>query len=172
MICILMGVCGSGKTVVGEALAKELNIVFRDADEFHSVENKTKMAQSIPLTDEDRLPWLQAINKFILKMMETGNSGVLTCSALKKQYRQILLDGCSDSCKNDCSKVMIIYLKGSQECIQQRLEKRTGHFMPPALLKSQFSTLEEPKADESFCVNVEIDEKSVSEIVKNILGVL
>ncbi|VDI02605.1 gluconokinase [Mytilus galloprovincialis] len=108
-----MGVCGSGKTVVGEALANELNIVFRDADEFHSVENKNKMAQSIPLTDE-----------------------------------------------------------GSQECIQKRLEKRTGHFMPPALLKSQFSTLEEPTADESFCATVEIDEKSVSEIVKNILGIL
>lgn len=104
--------------------------------------------------------------------METGNSGVLTCSALKKQYRQILLDNCTNSCSNDSNKVMIIYLKGSQECIQKRLEKRTGHFMPPALLKSQFSTLEEPTADESFCATVEIDEKSVSEIVKNILGIL
>lgn len=172
MNLILMGVCGSGKTVVGEALAKELNIVFRDADEFHSVENKNKMAQSIPLTDEDRLPWLQAINKYILQRIETGSSGILTCSALKKQYRQILLYNCTDSCENDCSTVKIIYLKGSEECIQQRLEKRSGHFMPPALLKSQFSTLEEPTSDEMLSVTVETDGKSVSDIVKNILGIL
>ena len=133
---IIMGVSGSGKTSVGEALAKELGWDFYDADDFHPPENVAKMANGIPLNDSDRASWLVALHDLILSSLKADRLGVLACSALKESYRQQLLDGNPD--------VQIIYLKGSYDLIWARMQKRTDHYMKPHMLQSQFDTLEEP----------------------------
>jgi 6-phosphogluconate dehydrogenase len=130
-----MGVSGSGKTTVGRALAKALNIPFYDADDYHPSDNVAKMKAGQPLTDTDRRPWLEDLAKHIQHWCETGG-GVLACSALKESYRQILL--------SSGVPVQWIYLKGDLEMIQQRIQLRSGHFMPASLLQSQFDALEEP----------------------------
>lgn len=131
MKIIIMGVSGSGKTTVGELLSWELGWRFFDADDFHSEANRAKMAGGVPLTDEDRADWLAAL-KTVLK--ENADC-VLACSALKEAYRSVL--------RVDES-VRFVYLKGTFEQVQSRLERRTGHYMPAKLLHSQFETLEEP----------------------------
>lgn len=136
MIIVLMGVCGCGKTTVGEKLAERLGCGFSDADGFHPVANVEKMRAGIPLTDEDRWPWLRALRAAIEGWQAEGASHVFACSALKHVYREIL------SPKDD---VVFVYLKGSAEVIGPRLRARQGHYMNPALLESQFATLEEPK---------------------------
>jgi gluconokinase len=137
MIIILMGVSGSGKTTIGERLAQALGWPFYDGDQFHPPANVAKMQQGMPLTDEDRWPWLQVLRTHIETWVQQGMSAVLACSALKQAYREYLII--------DEAEVKLVYLKGDYDLIQERLAQRRGHFMPPGLLASQFATLEEPK---------------------------
>ena len=131
-----MGVAGSGKTSVGQGLADRLRCPFSDADSFHSEANRAKMAAGIPLTDEDRLPWLRAIGEAIRDAGLRGGDHVFACSALKAEYRRIL------DPRHECK---LVYLHGSRELLAERLAGRRGHFFNPDLLQSQLDTLEEPK---------------------------
>ncbi len=133
---LVMGVSGCGKSSVGMALADMLGWKFLDADDFHPPENIAKMSAGIPLNDQDRQPWLAALHDQLVKVIETGNHPVLACSALKEQYRQILLDGLPE--------IALVYLKGDFDLIWSRMQARTGHYMKAEMLKSQFDTLEEP----------------------------
>jgi gluconokinase len=143
-----MGVSGSGKSTVGEALAKRLGWLYEDGDKFHPASNVAKMSAGQPLTDEDRWPWLRAIADEIDRLSAAGVHVVIACSALRRIYRDILIHG-----RND---VRIVYLDGTQALIAERLRRRKGHFMPPELLTSQFKTLEPPDRDE-HSVTVSID---------------
>ena len=133
---ILMGVSGSGKTVVGTRLAEKLRCDFLDGDNFHPPANIEKMKHGIPLTDEDRLPWLRNLHAEISARLNQGKSGVLACSALKESYRTILREG--------NTQVRFVYLKVDRETLEERLKKRSGHFFPKELLDSQLATLESP----------------------------
>ena len=137
---IVMGVSGSGKSTIGEALAKRLSWRYEDGDKFHPAGNVAKMAAGQPLTDEDRWPWLGAIADQIDRLSAAGVRSVIACSALRRVYRDILVHGCQD--------VRLVYLNGTQALIADRLSRRKGHFMPQGLLTSQFNTLEPPTADE------------------------
>ena len=139
-VIVVMGVASSGKTSLGERLARHLGWPFRDADSFHPPENVAKMSGGTPLDDDDRKPWLAAIAAWIDDLRATGRNGIVTCSALKKRYRDVIV--------GDRPDVALVYLKGSRELIGQRMAARQHHFMPPALLDSQFAALEEPGADE------------------------
>jgi gluconokinase len=136
MFILIMGVTGSGKTTIGKLLSASLGWPFFDADDFHSAENVCKMASGVPLTDEDRRPWLQELHRLISHRTEEGESGVLACSALKQEYRSML---CSDN------PVEVVYLKAQPQLIRSRLQRRRGHYMPPELIESQFRDLEEPQ---------------------------
>jgi gluconokinase len=138
---IVMGVSGSGKTTIAALLAQELGWRFEDGDWFHPKANVEKMESGTPLTDVDRKPWLEAIAAWIEGLRANGGHGVVACSALKRRYRDILARAGHDT-------VRFIYLKGDKATIAKRMTARHGHFMPPALLESQFATLEEPSADE------------------------
>lgn len=139
-----MGVSGSGKTTVASLLAARLGWRLAEADEFHPPENVEKMRNAVPLTDEDRRPWLDAIARWIDGVRASGGRGVVTCSALKRSYRERLAGG-----RND---VRFVYLRGSYELIAGRIAKRKHAYMPPALLRSQFDALEEPGSDEDALV--------------------
>src|SRR4051794_8430003 len=154
-----MGVAGSGKTTIGEKLAQRLGWPYEDGDRFHPKANVEKMSAGHPLTDDDRWPWLQAIADEIDLVCERGEHVVIGCSALKRAYRDVLVHGRDD--------VKIVYLEGSEALIAQRLKARKGHFMPPALLESQFDALQPPGADE-HPVTVSID-ASVEAVVGDIL---
>ena len=130
-----MGVCGSGKTTVGEALAAAVNCVFLDADDFHPPENVAKMASGQPLTDDDRWPWLDRIARELREILARGEHAVLACSALKQAYRERL---------ERAGDVRIVYLKGDEAIIAARLAARQHAYMPPSLLPSQLAALEEP----------------------------
>ena len=132
-----MGVSGSGKTTVGNILAAKLGWQFADGDDFHPADNIEKMRRGSPLTDEDRCPWLRSLREYIAGTCERGEDLVLACSALSHDYREYL-----SADNSGC--VRFVYLKGSEELIRQRLANRTGHFMPPSLLRSQFQALEPP----------------------------
>jgi gluconokinase len=156
---VVMGVAGSGKSTIGEKLAERLGWTYEDGDRFHPKANVEKMSAGHPLTDEDRWPWLRAIADEIDRICKKDEHVVIGCSALKRAYRDVLVHGRDD--------VRIVYLDGSRELIAQRLAARKGHFMPPALLESQFKTLQPPGADERP-VTVSID-ASVEAIVEDIL---
>jgi len=143
MIVIVFGVSGAGKTTIGKLLAQELGWKFYEADDFHSQASIDKMHAGVPLTDEDRQPWLDDLRKLIERSVSTKEDAVLACSALKKAYRQRLR-------VND--EVKFVYLRGSYELIADQVQKRHGHFMDPGLLKSQFDTLEEPEPNENAVV--------------------
>ena len=132
---IIMGVAGSGKSTLGQALARRLGWEFIDADDLHPCRNVEKMSRGVPLTDADRAPWLRALSRRIIRRLARGCSGVLACSALKAAYRQKL---------RVSPAVLFVYLKGAPDLLEGRLRSRSGHFMPPALLESQFADLEEP----------------------------
>lgn len=140
IIVVVMGVSGSGKTTVSALLAGKLGCQFQEGDELHPKANVDKMRSGTPLTDADRMPWLRKIAEEIDGWRARRESGVLTCSALKRAYRDIIIGNRPD--------VTLVYLKGSQDLIRQRMAARHEHFMPVALLDSQFATLEEPKSDE------------------------
>jgi gluconokinase len=158
MILIVMGVSGCGKTTTGEMLAERLKCDFADADSFHSQANKDKMHKGIPLTDDDRWPWLKAIRASIVEKQADGTTHVYACSALKRVYRDILRDGDTD--------VTFVYLKGTPELLQERIKTRKGHFFDPALLQSQLDTLEPPGADEAIEADISM---SPEEIVEKVL---
>ena len=149
MIMLLMGVSGCGKTTVGEQLAERLGWPYQEGDALHPPANVAKMAGGTPLTDADRLPWLAAVAAWIDARREAGECGVVSCSALKRAYRQLLID--------DHTDVQLVYLQGSRNQLAERLAARTGHYMPAGLLDSQLATLEEPTAAEQPLV-VTIDQ--------------
>ena len=136
MVILLMGVSGCGKTTVGRLLAERLGWPFHDGDDYHPPENVEKMSRHQPLTDADRRPWLETLAGMIRRWIDRGENAILACSALSHEARQMLGVNHPD--------VILVYLKGSYDLIQQRLLARKDHFMPPGLLASQFATLEEP----------------------------
>ncbi len=161
MIVILMGVTGTGKSTVGRALAQTTGWQFADADDFHSEANKAKMRASIPLTDEDREPWLRSLHEKILEWHRNNADAILACSALKESYRATLTaDVPPDS-------IRLVYLTGPASVILERLEARQGHYMPPSLLPSQIATLEPPRN----AIEISITQ-TVPAIVQEILAAL
>lgn len=148
MIVIVMGVSGAGKSRIGELLAERLGCRFTDGDSFHSAANKDKMAHGIPLTDEDRWPWLGTIRAEIETYIEAGEDAVFTCSSLKRSYRDVLRG-------NTPELVRFVYLHGDRETLGERLGARSGHFFNPALLDSQLRALEVPGPDEAVEVGIE-----------------
>jgi gluconokinase len=161
-VLIVMGVSGSGKSTVGGLLASRLHWEFEDADWFHPASNVEKMHKGVPLTDDDRLPWLNAVAAWIDATRQSGGHGVIACSALKRRYRDILI--------GDRSDVRLVYLQGDEGLIARRIATRHEHFMPSSLLHSQFEALEEPGPAESPVV-VSI-EPTPREIVSNVMAVL
>jgi gluconokinase len=135
-----MGVSGVGKTTVARLLAERLGVPYGEADDFHPAANLAKMSAGIPLDDADRLPWLAALGDWLGACRAAGTGAVITCSALTRRYREVLRASCPDA--------YFLHLVGSRELIADRLARRTGHFMPPALLASQFAALEPLAADE------------------------
>jgi gluconokinase len=136
-VYVLMGVSGSGKSTVGRALAQELDCPFYDGDDFHAPENVAKMARGIPLDDTDRYPWLARLNDLISDHLTRGETAVVTCSALKKQYRDRLRAGNQST--------VFVYLEGDFDLIWRRMKRRHGHFMKSEMLKSQFEALQAPE---------------------------
>ncbi|MBE9006907.1 gluconokinase [Fortiea sp. LEGE XX443] len=163
MIVILMGVAGSGKTTIGQALAATIEWEFCDADWFHSTTAKEKMNRGEPLTDVDRQPWLQSLQTAIAQWLQEKKNVILACSTLKASYRQIL-------CNND-PQVKLVYLQGSYELIEQRLRDRLGHFMNANLLQSQFDTLEVPTAGEAIYIDISQDLEAIVQEIRNFLRV-
>jgi gluconokinase len=139
-IYVVMGVSGCGKTLIGEGLARALDVEFVEGDAYHPPENVARMTAGIPLTDADRQGWLAALAARIAEAKRAGMGLVVSCSALKRSYRDLLRAGAAD--------VRFVFLKGSRELIAARLAGRQGHYMPPSLLDSQLATLEEPSPDE------------------------
>lgn len=151
-----MGVAGCGKSTIGKRLAARLSLPFIEGDDFHSKENVLKMSSGIPLTDEDRYPWLQTLSHQ-LQLHEKSTGAVLACSALKEDYRRVLQNGLQE-------KIEWIYLEGTEKTLRERMKKRKNHFMPQALLQSQLATLEKPVYAHTFSI-----EKDPEAIVKEIL---
>lgn len=141
-----MGVSGSGKSTVGAALAQRLRVPFADADDFHPPANVAKMSSGEPLDDDDRYPWLEAIGEWLASH---PGGGVMSCSALKRKYR--------DQLREHCGEIEFVHLYGSTEVIGKRQASRPGHFMPPSLLASQFKTLEPLEPDERG-VTIDVDQ--------------
>ncbi len=143
---VVMGVSGSGKSTVGTALAQRSSVPFVDADSLHPPANIAKMAAGEPLDDDDRYPWLERVGEWL---GDHRNGGVVSCSALKRRFR--------DQLRGHCPQVQFLHLSGSADIISRRLAARTGHFMPVALLRSQLDTLEPLGADEAG-VTVDLDQ--------------
>ena len=154
-ILILMGVTGSGKTTIGHLLSEDLGWKFFDADDFHPDANVEKMKRGVPLSDDDREPWLFRLRELIGKWLGANQNAVLACSALKESYRKILLVD---------ERVQLVYLKGDSELIGNRITNRSGHYMNPVLLESQFQTLEEPVG--CFQIDVSIPPHQIVRAIK------
>jgi carbohydrate kinase (thermoresistant glucokinase family) len=164
MVLVLMGVSGCGKSTTGTRLAKLLGWPFRDADSFHPQANIDKMSKGLPLTDDDRQPWLAAIAGWIDDRLAGNESGIVSCSALKRAYRRVIV--------GDRPGVRLVYLKGDMALIGDRISRRKNHFMPPALLESQFNALEEPQADErALSVSIVMPPRRVVETIVQQLGI-
>jgi len=150
---VAMGVSGSGKSTVGAALAQRLRVPFADADDFHPPANIAKMTAGEPLNDDDRYPWLESIGEWLAERCDSG--GVMSCSALKRKYR--------DQLRHHCPDVEFLHLSGTPEVIAKRQASRAGHFMPASLLASQFDTLEPLTEDERGNI-IDVDQ-SIDSIV-------
>lgn len=137
---IVMGVSGSGKTTLAEGIAKTMGWIFAEGDDFHSEANVEKMRSGVPLTDDDRWPWLRSIGEWIDGHESGGRSAVITCSALRRVYRDLLREG--------RPTVKFCHIDVPQDVLERRLAARTGHYMPPSLLPSQLATLEPLQSDE------------------------
>lgn len=162
---VVMGVAGSGKSTIAAALSQQLGWACAEADEFHPQANIVKMTQGTPLQDADRWPWLLEIQDWMTAHAATGKSTVLTCSALKQSYRQLLFDA--------QGRVQFIHLDGGADLIGRRMQGREGHFMPPTLLPSQFATLEPLTAAELAAGSLRLDiSNSPEEIVTAVLAAL
>lgn len=157
---IVMGVSGSGKTTIGRMLAEEIGAEFLDADDFHPPENVQKMSEGLPLTDEDRFPWLDTLREEMALRIDHDERVVLACSALKHTYRERI---------SKDVPIEFIYLKGSFDVIEGRLIERKEHFMQSSLLESQFETLEEPDLREALFVSIN---QAPEEIVRIIVSSL
>ena len=157
MIVIVFGVSGAGKTTIGKLLAGDLNWRFYEADDFHSPANIEKMRNGFPLTDADRGPWLERLREQITRSLAAKENAVVACSALKRRYRKQL---------HVSDEVKFVFLRGDYALIETQLRRRFGHFMNPALLKSQFADLEEPAPDEDV-ITIELG-PSPRELVKEI----
>ena len=158
-VIILFGVSGAGKTTIGQLLAEDLGWQFYDGDDFHPPANVEKMKQGIPLTDEDRTPWLDALRLLVLTLAQRGEPAIVTSSALKRAYREHIL--------GDTENASFVYLRGDYELIRERLEDRRMHFMKPDLLESQFQALEEPK--DSLVVDIRQNPKAIVSYIKESL---
>jgi gluconokinase len=170
VVVVVMGVCGSGKSTVGQALANKLSCRFEDADKYHSTENISKMQNGTPLTDMDRLPWLQSLHRILLNWVKQSSLGILACSALKMSYRNILIG--KDTCSEDISEhCVFVVLEGSMELIEKRMKERNEHFMPQQLLKSQLEALEIPSLSTEKCIICDIN-NTIEYIVDYIVGKL
>ena len=146
-VLVLMGVSGCGKSVVGTAVARQWGADFQDADHWHTPGAVAKMAAGLPLTDDDRAPWLQCLREKIIAATPPDGRTVLACSALRRCYRDALRTGQNG--------VQFVYLSGSKELIADRMSRRRHEYMPAALLDSQFAALEEPASDEAVTVSIE-----------------
>jgi gluconokinase len=161
MIVVVIGVSGSGKSTIGTELARALRCQFLEGDELHSQDNIDKMRGGTPLTDADRAPWLAAVHARIVEYSQRGEDLVVACSALKREYREVLGRGVT---------ISWVYLKGSPALIRSRLEQRRGHFMTSELLASQFAALEEPLTD-AIVVDIESPPDAiVAAIVRRLSG--
>lgn len=159
-VYVLMGVSGSGKSTVGQALARELDCPFYDGDDFHSAENVARMSRGVPLDDSDRYPWLARLNALIADQLARGETAVLTCSALKKKYRDQLREGNRHT--------VFVYLEGDFELIWERMAKRRKHYMKPEMLKSQFEALEPPDAAEAYRIGVDQDVDAIVRAIRSL----
>lgn len=155
---VVMGVAAAGKSTIGVALARALGVDFVEGDDYHPAENRQRMAAGIPLTDADRHGWLCALAERLAEAARDGSGLVISCSALKRSYRDILRTGAGTA--------RFIYLRGDRELFADRMASRRGHFMPPSLLDSQLATLEEPTADEGAWIADA--SASVEEIVRSL----
>jgi gluconokinase len=173
IVILLMGVSGSGKTTIGRLLADSLHWEFSDGDSFHSPENIDKMGRGIPLSDADRMPWLQDLQTAIKQWLQADKNVILACSALKDSYRQFLTSDSNSDIQNEWSqdhRIKIVYLKGSYELIQKRLQERQNHYMSRKLLNSQFDSLEEPR--NVICVDIANSQSVIIEQIKTALDTL
>jgi len=150
-----MGVTGSGKTTAGRKLAESLGWKYFDADDFHSAANVAKMKNGVPLNDEDRKPWLESLQRLIQERLANDQPAVLACSALKESYRDVLIID---------ERVKLVYLKGDYDLIKARLSARSNHYMNPALLESQFQTLEEPIG--ALCIDIQSSPGEIVAIIR------
>jgi gluconokinase len=160
-IIIVMGVSGAGKTTVGRQLAEALGWEFLDGDDFHPPANVARMARGEPLTDADRDPWLDRLQAFIAQRLAAGEPAVLAASALKRDYRRRLHTG--------DRRVALVFLRGDYDLIQSRLGRRRDHYMPPALLKSQFATLEPP--EDALAIDIAQTPAAIVREIRAALGV-
>jgi gluconokinase len=158
---VIMGVCGSGKSLIGAALARELGVEFVEGDALHPPDNVKRMAAGVPLTDDDRQGWLAAIAARLRDARREGVGLVVSCSALKRKYRDVLRSAGD-------AEVRFVFLAGDRALVAERLANRRGHFMPPSLLDSQLTTLEEPSPDEGAwtCDIRQTPESIVAEVVR------
>jgi gluconokinase len=162
MVVIVMGVTGAGKSTIGQALGAALGWGFRDGDDLHSAGSKRKMHRGEPLTDQDRAPWLLAVHGLIESMLSSNLNTVVACSALKQSYRDQLVASL------DSASIKFVYLKGSKRLIRERLASRSGHFMNPRLLQSQFDTLEEP--DDAIVADISAPPEAIVDSIRAQLG--
>ena len=147
MRVVVMGVSGCGKSAVGALLAQGLSAEFVEGDSLHPAANVARMAAGTPLTDEDRAPWLHAIGARLAAAQRDGRGLVVSCSALRRSYRDLL--------RAACPELRIVFLHGSESLLAQRMAARSGHYMPASLLASQLATLQPPQADEgALCFDI------------------
>ncbi len=162
-VIVVMGVSGCGKSHVGEAVAARLGAPFHDGDDYHPAENVARMRAGKPLTDDDRMHWLDRLNALARDTLDRGGETVIACSALRRAYRERLAGG--------DPRVMFVFLDGSFETIRERLCGREDHFFPESLLRSQFDTLEPPTADEAIRVDIDAPAERVVETALHALDV-